>query len=152
VTYCIDTSSLIAAWNERYPIANVPGFWERFGQTVAGGLIVSPLEVRNEVRKKEDGLSDWLGECPRMFIELEHDVQLATKEVLGQFPWLTKGIAGRTIADPFVIALAKARSFTVVTEEGFGSISRPHIPLVCQHYGIPCINLLGLIQGEAWVF
>ena len=27
-TYCIDTSCLIAAWDERYPPENFPKFWE----------------------------------------------------------------------------------------------------------------------------
>lgn len=29
MTYCIDTSSLIAAWQERYPIENFPNFCDR---------------------------------------------------------------------------------------------------------------------------
>lgn len=149
--YCIDTSSLLAAWNERYPITNVPGFWEHFDQSIKSGMIVSPIEVRIEIKKKEDGLSVWLASRSGLFVELEEDIQLAAKEILAQFPWLTKGITGRKIADPFVIALAKARGCTLITEEGFGSPNRPQIPLVCRHYSIPYTNLLGLIQGEAWV-
>ena len=149
--YCIDTSSLLAAWNERYPIANVPGFWERLDDLITDERITSPLEVRNEIKKKEDGLAQWLKDRPSLFQELEEDIQLAAKEILKQFPWLTKGIAGRKVADPFVIALAKAREYTVITEEGPGSVKRPRIPFVCQQNSIPCVNVLGLIQGEGWV-
>lgn len=149
--YCVDTSSLLAAWNERYPITNVPGFWERLDNLISHERITSPLEVRNEIKKKEDGLAEWLKDRPSLFQELEEDIQLASKEILKEFPWLTKGIAGRKVADPFVIALAKARGYNVITEEAPGSVNRPRIPLVCQHYSIPCVNLLGLIQGENWV-
>lgn len=151
MTYCIDTSALLAAWNERYPIINVPNFWNLFDQWVSQGKIISPIEVRNEIKKKEDGLADWLKNREAMFVELEEDIQRAAREILVQFPLLTKGIEGRKIADPFVISLAKARGCTVVTEEGPGSPNRPRIPLVCRHFRTPCVNLLGLIQGENWV-
>lgn len=149
--YCIDTSSLLAAWNERYPVRNVPQFWQRLDRLISDGRITSPIEVREEIKKREDGLAEWLNSRINLFQELEEDIQIATTEILSRFPWLTKGITGRQIADPFVIALARARNCTVITEEGPGSENRPRIPFVCQHYTIPCINLLGLIQGEDWI-
>lgn len=150
-TYCVDTSSLIAAWNERYPLKNVPLFWSHLSALIAEGRLVSPREVREEVTKKEDGLGRWLKAQNGLFVDLEEDIQLAVREILLEFPFLTKEISGRTKADPFVIALARARGLTVVTEEGPGNERRPRIPLVCQHYGVPCINILGVIQGEDWV-
>ncbi len=43
--YCVDTSSLIAAWQERYPIENFPKFWDRMGGLIEDGRLVSPIEV-----------------------------------------------------------------------------------------------------------
>lgn len=149
--YAVDTSSLLAAWNERYPLRNAPGFWTRFEEGIEAGKLVSPIEVRNEIKKKEDGLADWLKDRADFFIDLEEDIQVAAREILREFPWLTKGIAGRKVADPFVIALAKARGHTVVSEEGPGNEKRPKIPYVCRHYDVSCVNVLGLIQGEDWI-
>jgi len=149
--YSIDTSSLISAWSERYPIKNVPGFWKNLESLINNGRIFSPEEVRREITKKSAGLSEWLDDHEAMFVELEDDIQLEARAILSQFPYLTKQLPCRNSADPFVIALAKARSYTVITEEGPGSIKRPSIPLVCVHFGIRCINNLGLIQSEDWV-
>ena len=86
-----------------------------------------------------------------MFIDLEIDIQTEARNILHEFPYLTKQIAGRNSADPFVIALAKSRNYVVVTEEGLGSENKPRIPLVCNHYGIQCINILRMVQNEDWV-
>jgi hypothetical protein len=151
VIYCIDTSSLISAWSERYPIKNVPGFWGNLEGLINNGRIFSPEDVRREITKKSAGLFEWLDNHRAMFVELEVDIQTEARGILGQFPHLTKQLPGRNSADPFVIALAKARGYTVITEEGPGSLKRPSIPLVCVHFGIQCINNLGLIQSENWV-
>ena len=60
-------------------------------------------------------------------------------------------------ADAYVIALAKAQrlgcclSRTSVQEK-----HRPRqsyfIPDVCRDLGIPCVNLLGMMRREKWVF
>ena len=139
--YCVDTSTLIAAWNERYPIAHFPSFWENLDGLIRADPLLSPDEVRRE----------WLAQRLQMFIELAEDIQEEARLILARFPLLTKQLPGRTAADSFVIAMAKARNFTVVTEEGGGSVKRPTIPFVCTGCGIPCTNLLGLIRGEQWV-
>jgi hypothetical protein len=149
--YCVDSSTLIAAWNERYPIAHFPSFWGSLDGLIRADRLLSPDEVRREVSKKDEGLREWLAQRLQMFIELEEDIQEEARQILAQFPLLTKQLPGRTAADSFVIAMAKARNFTVVTEEGGGSVKRPTIPFVCTGCGIPCTNLLGLIRGEQWV-
>lgn len=151
MTYCMDTSALIAAWNERYPIENFPRFWELLDELIGEGRLYSPRDVKKEVTKKEDGLRSWLDQRTNMFVELEEDIQNDARLILAEFPLLTKQIAGRNPADPFVIALAKARSYTVVTQEGMGSPTRPRIPLVCNHYGVDCMDILGLVRNENWV-
>jgi hypothetical protein len=58
----------------------------------------------------------------------------------------------RFAADPFVIAAARVRSLTVVTEEGrTGKLAKPNIPDVSDAYAQECINLIGLIRAEAWL-
>jgi hypothetical protein len=41
--YCIDTSSLIAAWQERYPLENFPSFWHKLDGLITDGRLVSPI-------------------------------------------------------------------------------------------------------------
>jgi hypothetical protein len=55
------------------------------------------------------------------------------------------------VADPFVIACAKIRGGTVVTEERLKP-NAARIPNICQHFGIPCTNLEGFMQLMGWNF
>ena len=60
-------------------------------------------------------------------------------------------LTGRPIADPFIIAMAKAINGCVVTQEK----EKPNaakIPNVCQHFGIDFTNLQGFMEREDWSF
>jgi hypothetical protein len=60
-------------------------------------------------------------------------------------------LRGVPVADPFVVACAKIRQGTVVTEERY----KPHaakIPNVCEHFQIPCINLEYFMREQKWNF
>jgi hypothetical protein len=95
----------------------------------------------------------WAKARTRLFVELDDPIQTATAEILSQFPKMVDTMRGRNRADPFVIAVARARGCTVVTgERNRGTPERPRIPLVCAHFGLPCVDLLGLIRAEGWRF
>ena len=151
MTYCIDTSALIAAWSERYPLKRIPPFWKRVDELVASGRLVAPEDVRREIQKKADGLYSWVNERRQMFVDLEPAIQQQAKDILRDFPYLLKNVPGKSSADPFVIGLAIDRGLTVITEEGTGGAKKPKIPFVCDAKGVKCINLLGLLDAEDWV-
>lgn len=60
-------------------------------------------------------------------------------------------LVGDPAADPFVIARAKIIGGCVVTEEKLKP-NAAQIPNVCDHFGIDCTNLEGLIEAEGWQF
>jgi hypothetical protein len=153
VIYCIDTSALIAAWQERYPPENFPPFWKRVDDLINSDRLVAPLEVLRETKKRSDELHDWLSEREHMFRELDEKIQDAAAKVLAKFPRLVGELKFRTSADPFVIALARVRKLQIVTDEKpTGNLNRPNIPDVCAELGMaPCVGLLQLIQAENWV-
>ncbi len=86
--YCIDTSALIAAWQERYPPENFPRFWGLMDLLIEDGRLVAPTEVLTETAKRSDELHKWLAERKHMFRELEDKIQVAAAGVLAQFPRL----------------------------------------------------------------
>ncbi len=69
-------------------------------------------------------------------------------------------LKGNPVADPFVIACAKARNATVVTEEGWTRTGAPltpkpnaaKIPNVCKHFHVPCVDLEAFMQEQGWKF
>jgi hypothetical protein len=154
MTFTMDTSGFIGAWDRAYPPDVFPGLWEAFDQMIADGDLRAIQEVGVELRRKSDALRDWANSRPSLFVPLDADIQLAIRDVLLSYPKLAAKMRGRDPADPFVIAHAKARGLIVVTNEktALGNPNRPKIPDVCSLLGVPCINLLDLIRRQGWKF
>jgi Domain of unknown function (DUF4411) len=153
VNYCIDTSALIAAWQERYPPENFPPFWTRVDSSINNGQLSAPMEVLRETKKRSDELHKWLSEREGMFRDLDDEIQVEATIVLAKFPRLVGEKKLRTSADPFVIAMARVEKRRIVTDEKpTGNLNRPNIPDVCEALGMkPCMGLLQFIQAEKWV-
>lgn len=151
--YCIDTSSFIAAWQERYPIDHFPAFWRKMDELIGAQRLLSPVEVLNETMKRSDELHQWLKQRANMFRELDDAIQIEAANVLAKFPRLVGQRKLRTSADPFVIALARVAGLKIVTDEKpTGNPERPNIPDVCIALGMePSIGLLDVIKAERWV-
>ena len=154
--YSIDTSSLIAAWFERYPIRHFGPFWQRMEHALDHGLIVVGREVYSEVKRKDDDLFAWLKNHNTSVVEIDNATQQHARTIMTAYPsWSTSG--KKSGADPWVIALAMAHNpkLTVITEEGRdGNVKRPKIPFVCEQPEIQlvCLNIVGLIREEDWIF
>ena len=99
--YCIDTSALIAAWQERYPIENFPPFWKYVDTLIDNGRLVAPIDVLNETEKRSDELHKWLSARKEMFRELDDDIQIAALGVLAQFPRLVGKKTPPHLCGPF---------------------------------------------------
>lgn len=151
--YCFDTSALMDAWNRYYPPDVLPPLWDKLDLFASSGVAISPDEVLRELSKKDDALHGWAKKRPKMFVPLDEDIQRHSSEVLAAFPRLVDTRKNRSIADPFVIALARLRNATVITgERASGTTEKPRIPNVCAHFDVKYMNMLQLIRAEGWVF
>jgi Domain of unknown function (DUF4411) len=150
-TYCIDTSALIAAWYERYKPHRFPKLWEQLDQLINDGRLVSSTLVLRECNKqRSEELHDWLKPREAMFVTPDETVQEQVNHIVNTYTALVAAGKEKFQADPFVIALAKVNSYTVITEEtGIGSLGK--IPGVCNAMKVDCINLMQLIDEEDWV-
>lgn len=150
--YCADTSSLIAAWEERYPQENFPQFWEKLDNLGRGARIFVPEAVVDETDKRSKDLNKWLKDRADTIVGYETEIQQEARSILEQYPLLVKQTKSRFAADPFVIATARIKGLVVLTEETpSNSANRPKIPDVCRELGIECISLITLIRREKWV-
>jgi hypothetical protein len=86
--YCIDTSALIAAWQERYPLENFPTFWRRVDDLIADNRLTAPMEVLRETERRSDELHTWLSSRKQMFRDLDEAIQIEAANLLAQFPRL----------------------------------------------------------------
>lgn len=153
MTYCMDASALIDAWQEWYSIDILPSFWARAEGLIRSGEMVAPIPVLWELERKQDALCQWFKDRDSMFVPLEKDLQLKAKEIANRY-----GLTGlidlkkdRGIeADPFIIALAVLGGCTVVSHENARSPFK--IPSVCRQYGVTCIRMPQLVREQRWVF
>lgn len=152
MTYSIDTSSLVAAWLERYPPDVLPPLWEKDLPTlIASGKLRATEEVRFELERKDDDLAAWAKGQGALFVEVDAAIQQHVRDLLSDHPRLVNAHRGSSAADPFVIGLALTTGGTVVTEESMsGSAKRPRIPDVCHARGVRCISLLTMIREQSW--
>ena len=150
--YCLDTSSLIEAWSRSYRPKRFASFWRRLEALIAEGRCKICEEVRTEIEQDTADLIGWVRQQPGLVVDFDRAQELAVQEVMDKYPNLVNLNKNKGWADGFVLALAKARGYTVVTEEGIGAREGPKIPYVCREYGIPWLKLADMIDQEEWDF
>jgi hypothetical protein len=149
-----DTSAFINGWRYHYPPSTFPSIWELFGYAMADGRIVAPRAVYLELDDKDDEVFKWAKGLKQHFCEPTEAVQRLAGAIEATLP--KPGV--RDQADPFVIAEAELRGFTVVTYEGTNTITgartkRWHekMPGVCHQRNIACCivpQALGMLGGQ----
>ena len=155
--YAVDSSSLMD-WQGRYfPTDVFTGLVERVEELIAGGRFIAPALVKEEVGAVGTaGLIAWTENHAGIFIPTA-EVLAEAQAIQNQFVGLRDPKAEYEEADAYVIALARMRGGTVVTQETPAAEKRNpkrthFIPDVCRELGISCISLLGLMRREGWEF
>ena len=153
--YVFDSSPLIDLFKYYY-LDRFPSLWENFDALVSEHRIISVQEVRNELEGRGDGLSDWVKTHRDFFLTPTTELSFVTRIFkVAHFRTLVRQkerLQGKPVADPFVIAKAwRLEEGCVVTQE----VRKPNaarIPNVCEHFGIPCLNLEAFMENENWRF
>lgn len=154
--YIIDANTLIVIFNHYY-ISRFPTFWANYNQMVQSGNLVSVREVYNEVSNhSDDSLTAW-SKMNRPFFEEANEAEIFyVSEIFSvdHFQTLISKrslLLGKPVADPFIIAKARDKSATVVTQEVYKPNSAK-IPNVCEHFGVKYCNLEQFMEFEGWTF
>jgi len=153
--YIFDSDTLIIIFNYYYP-EQFTSFWDNFNGFISKQIIISVREVRKELEKKGDRLSDWAKNHKELFLQPNAEESSFITEIfkVRHFRILIQKkqqyIEGPA-ADPFIIAKAKVINGCVVTQEAHTE-NAAKIPNVCDHFGIDCINLEGFMERENWTF
>ena len=158
MTYVFDTNSFREL--ERFYHDVFKSLWVRLDEFVEKGLFLSTREVWNELERGELALHLrlWLEDKgrDRIFMIPTPEELLFVQKIFSirHFQYLIESktqLRGSPVADPFVIACAKIRNGTVVTEEKLKP-NAAKIPNVCAHFDIPCINLEQFMREQKWEF
>jgi hypothetical protein len=150
VAYSIDSSGILDLFRY-YPPDVFPTIWTQMDSAASGGIVFAIDEVYRELEKKDDVAFQWLKARRIMVVALDTEIQQRVATILTAHPRLVDTRRNRSFGDPFVIALAQARGFSVVTgEPASGVVAKPNIPDVCTVLGIPCMNVLTMFRNERW--
>lgn len=154
--YVFDTSS-IRSLQHFYPSV-FKTIWDGLGGLIQKQNLISTREVWNEIERQNisaDVLA-WAKQHKQIFTtpnatELQFVAQILQNKHFQSLIGEQQRLKGTPVADPFVIACAKIKSGTVVTEEQIKP-NAAKIPNVCAHFNVPCINLEGFMQQQGWTF
>jgi hypothetical protein len=154
--YVFDTSSL-SNLKHFYPQVFTT-IWQELDRMVQAGEVISTKEVWNEMQRGNAAqhTNDWLKLRKGIFTTPGPDELRFVAEILAipHFQALIgerQRLMGTPVADPFVIACAKVKGGTVVTEEQLKP-NAAKIPNVCAHFNIPCMNLEQFMRQQGWQF
>lgn len=163
--YVFDTSS-IRSLQHFYPSV-FRTIWDGLDGLVQQQNLISTREVWNELGRQNvsaDVLA-WAKQNKQIFttpdaVELQFVAQIFQIQHFQSLIGEQQRLKGTPVADPFVIACAKIKNGTVVTEEGWDHSSQTltpklnaaKIPNVCAHFKVPCIDLERFMQQQGWAF
>lgn len=172
--YLIDSNSLISPYRTFYQFELVPSFWNWFKKAYDDSIYLVD-KVRDELchakGTSRDDLQLWienncLTKSKIILPNTDMDILSEYREVLNyvnKAPVYTQKSydewAKFDKADPWLIAIAKANDYTIVTmEERIGNLNpknpmskEPRIPDVCDALGVECINLYDLMREKKCV-
>ena len=144
--YVLDTSAIIDG-HRHYPSATFPKLWKHISELSNLFRLVCPREVLQELEKRDDDCTAWVRSLPGLVVDATKPVILIVEEITNSYPkWVSQN---RNWADPWVIAEAEHRNFTVVTQE---RNNRPSIPRICRERRVEVIDFLDMIRREGWAF
>lgn len=150
--YVIDTNVFISL-GLYYP-KRFPTIWERVDSLADSGALISVREVRRELETNcsSEHVLNWAERYRYIFhIPTNEECQIVSEifkknQYLG-FVKRNNILKGMPVADPFIIAAAKAKGFSVVTQESNKS-KGARIPTACIDFDVECIDLEGFLERE----
>lgn len=156
--YSLDTS-MFMDWQARYyPLDVFRSLEAELKTLIANGQCAAVSLVQEEIDSVgTPDLQTWAKKQAGLFVPLTTDIQRAGASIEARYPDLMDPKSPYQSADAYVIALAQLRGGVVVSQETSAAEKRRppkehYIPDVCRELGVPCINLLGLMRRERWVF
>ena len=155
--YVFDNSSL-SNLKHFYPEV-FKSVWQGLDVLVSSGRLISTREVWNELQQgvPTPHVNDWLAPRKQIFttptnIELGFVAEIFRVEHFQELIGKKQQLRGSPVADPFVVACARAQEDgLVVSEESFKE-NAAKIPNVCAHFDIPCIKLREFMNQQKWLF
>ena len=141
--FIFDSSAFINGSQHHYYLDTMGSVWALIEEAIDDGRVVIPREVFREVVEQEDAISELVRRHEAAVAEPSQNVQAR----VGRFQQLFPRPGVRDRADPFIMAEAEIRGYSVVTYEGITFSGAPargadkKLPAICAGVGIACGTL-----------
>lgn len=135
--FLIDSNALMTPHLSYYPFDFAPSFWEQIEAGIKGKRIIILDMVKAEVLQGNDSLSDWMDNLVIENLEDRRQPDILAKyaEVLAHVQsnpcYLQAALhewSKAAVADPWIIATAAAKGYTIITLEQKNSNMSPKNP------------------------
>lgn len=161
--YLLDSNSLIGPSRSYYAFSFTQKFWQEIRKHIEAGNIVLLDRVEKEIADSKDELASWLLEFSKKYV-----VSTEQADIVQQYSAVLEHIkscgfykdtayrawADIKCADPWIIATAKAKNFTIVSfEQPNGNLRKSNlckfakIPEIATHFSVPYKNLFNLMKN-----
>lgn len=160
--FLIDANSLITPHLVYYPFDFAKSFWNQMEQHIASGDIAILDMVKNEILQGKDCLKDWIEKISMgNYVDRRDEVILKYYADILQYIqnnacYKTSAVAEwakESVADPWLIATAKARHYTLITFEvpngGLNSRNpskKAKIPDIATVFGVKTENIFYMMR------
>lgn len=161
--FLLDANVFIEAWKGYYAPDIVPGFWISLIKHAEDGSLFSIDRVLAELERGRDALCDLAKEQFGPFWRSTTDVEVvaAYKETINlvyansdYLETAKHDFAEADNADAWIVAYAKAKGCTVITDERFNENIKRRIPIpnVCRKVDVKCLNTFGMLRRLNTIF
>ena len=153
--YLIDADVLIQAKNLHYGFDFCPAFWNWLIDAHSADLVFSITEIREEVLRGEDELTEWVRHLPETFfigtpptIGTHYTTVTKWADTADYFDTAKRGFL--SAADYHLVCSARATGYTVVTQEASAPDAKAKIKLpdACDANGVNWTSTFELLRKE----
>ncbi len=162
--FLLDANSFITPYKNYYAFDIVPTYWKKIEPVIVRSNVAILDLAYNEVLAGNDQLTQWITSVTGIAILDHKESSIVSKygEVMNYIsnsPYYSSAAvrkwAGPNIADPWLIAAASAKDYTIITfEQTAGIISlnnpsgKPKIPDIANAFHVNCKNLFEFMRKE----
>lgn len=149
MAYIFDTNIFIRSKHEM-PMDLWPTFWAKVAGMINSGNVFSNIQVKGEIDKGGDELTDWMRNNTPVgfYVENDPDVMVKYADVMN---WAQSNTVYKPeaiaefaqVADAYLVATAAAKGYTLVTNETADPMCRRRvkIPDACKALGVRSCDL-----------
>ena len=160
--FLIDANAFMTPHLQYYPFDLAPSFWDKLEQHIKDGTIVVMDMIKAEVLQGTDSLRDWMDT-----LEIGDYLDRRQPEIIAKYTEVLTHLqtnpcyqeaalrewSKATVADPWLIAAAAVKGYTIITLETSNKnlsptnpVKRPKIPDVSRALGVDAQNLFYLMR------